>query len=63
MGVPAGLLQDQLIEWMPEEAKQQRAGRFKHTEEILAGTGALLGAWHGVKWHRVWHGVERDGCI
>lgn len=39
VGVPAGLLQDKVIEWMPEEAQRRRAERFRHTEEILAGTG------------------------
>ncbi|GAB4814544.1 hypothetical protein N2152v2_001590 [Parachlorella kessleri] len=38
IGVPAGLLQDKVVEWMPEDLKQRRAARFLQTEDILAGT-------------------------
>ena len=41
LGVPFGLLQDQLIVLLPEEHRSARLRRQQQTEAVIAGTGAV----------------------
>jgi hypothetical protein len=39
LGIPFGLLQDKLLELMPEEQRGARLRRQQQTEAVIAGTG------------------------
>ena len=41
LGIPFGLLQDKLLELMPEEQRGARLRRQQQTEAVIAGTGVV----------------------